>query len=136
MSFKFIVIIALALGANVWSQELSGDFNCDGKPEKAWLEENEIEARIIVKHKPKNDTVYFEKKEETIKDAFCEKLATLEVEALSLDKDVMVQMFGEELEGYRKSPKCKGLALKNQCGTKKIHIYWDGKNKKYQVLRW
>jgi len=115
----------------VWESdsELSGDIDCDGRPDQALLgrRDDRVYVGVVVSSKPRPEILGFTVGG-AVHDALCDGPAVLAIESLDYDPKKTIG----RLDGFRRSKRCKGLRLSSgRCSS--IRFFW---NHKIDELDW
>ena len=108
---------------------LSGDIDCDGRPDQAVLgrRDGKVFVGVVVSSKSRPEILGFAVGA-SIHDAICAEPAALQVESLNYTP----KKSAGRIEGFRRSTRCEGLRLAAaQCES--IHVFW---NHKIDELDW
>ncbi len=113
------------------ASELTGDINCDGRPDQALLgrREGKVYVGLVVSGRARPEILGFGIGG-GVQDTICAEPAILRIESLDYDPAKAVG----RIDGFRRSKRCKGLKLSGgQCDS--IHIFWNHKTKELDWWR-
>jgi hypothetical protein len=103
--------------------ELSGDIDCDGRPDQALLgrRDDRVYVGVVVSSKPRPEILGFTAGG-TVHDAICPEPPVLKIESLDYDPKKTIG----RLDGFRRSKRCKGLRLSSgSCSS--LRFFWNHK---------
>lgn len=109
----------------IWKEasSVSADINCDGIPDTAKLGFLDNYVRLLVTINPDGPSQFidFGLGMPSQQDAPCGRDPVLTIEYMDYD---LVEIFGENPEGFKRSKTCKGLNINaGECDS--MHIFWN-----------
>ena len=101
--------------------ELHADFDCDGRPDQAFLGRNDGRVYVgVVRAAVQKPEILDFSVDAGIQKAICAEPAKLVVESLDYDPTDAVG----PIDGFHRSRRCRGLELSGgQCDS--IHLFWN-----------
>ena len=109
------------------SSIVSADISCDGVPDTAKLGyiENRVRLSVTIGTSGETQSIEFGLGESGYQGSLCGTDAILKVTDMDYD---LVEIFGENPEGFKQSKTCKGLNVSaGECDS--MHIFWNHKTK-------
>lgn len=108
-----------------WKLALRVDLNCDGVEDHVFVAEDRAHYYVAVVPGPADDhsaaTYVAFRRAGDAQDALCGEPAGLQIEDLDFD---IVEMLGDEPQGWQRSASCKGLSLSSgDCDSH--HLFWN-----------
>jgi len=104
------------------ASELTGDIDCDGRPDQALLgrRDGRVWVGVVVSSKSRPEILTFAVGGAGIQDMICAEPAVLRIESLDYDP----KKAAGRIDGFRRSKRCKGLRLSGgDCDS--IHFFWN-----------
>ena len=111
--------------AVAWTAAARMDVNCDGRKDEVFVGQDATRyyvAAVLAPVTSQSEATYvvFLSSGES-QDSFCGAPEALEEESLDVD---IVEILGDEPEGWQRSSTCKGLGLvAGECD--RVHLYWN-----------
>lgn len=105
------------------SSTIEADMNCDGTPDVAKLGYFDKHVRLSVTISPNGSSQFidFGLGMPGYQDALCGTYPVLTIEDMDYD---LIEVFGENPEGFKRSKACKGLNVRaGECDS--MHIFWN-----------
>lgn len=106
---------------------MKADIDCDGVEDTARMEyvEDRVRVTVTLAATKTSQSLEFGLGNSGAQESLCGTEATLEIEDMDYD---LIEMFGENPEGFRESKTCKGLRLSDdECDS--MHMFWNHKTK-------
>jgi hypothetical protein len=102
---------------------IEADIDCDGIEDTARMEyvEDRVRVTVTLAATKTSQSLEFGLGDSMAQESLCGTEATLEIEDMDYD---LIEIFGENPEGFRESKTCKGLRLMGgECDS--MHIFWN-----------